>query len=165
MAEALNAAPTMPEHLSVPTSAALATAAENALSVFRHCSTRADALDGGDPDPARQTAARAFRAGRVHAARIHRHLAHALDCAAALEAGPGQAAGPREEALVHQVLNSAALAHNTVVAGWREIAEIREELPPLASQTPPVPPTRRTRPMSAVPAGQSALLPAAGRRR
>ncbi|MFC9331703.1 hypothetical protein [Kitasatospora sp. NPDC057015] len=162
MAEELNAAPTMPEHLSVPTSAALASAAENALTVLRHCSTRADTL-GGDPDPARQTAARAFRAGRAHAARVHRHLAHALDAAVALDTGP--VAEVQADALAYQALNSAALAHNTVVAGWREIAEIREELPPLGEQTPPAPTTRRTRPVSAAPAAQGAPLPVGGRRR
>ncbi|MEV0188445.1 hypothetical protein AB0I39_07925 [Kitasatospora purpeofusca] len=128
VAEALNGADTMPGHPGIPSPAALADGTEHMLTVLRHCSTRAQALQSGPTDPARATAARGLQAGRAHAARTHRHLAHALE-AGPEDNGTGRTPAVREDALGHQVLNSTALAHNALVAGWRQITEIRAELP------------------------------------
>ncbi|MFB8203088.1 hypothetical protein [Kitasatospora purpeofusca] len=169
VAEALNSADTMPGHPGVPTPAALADGAEHMLTVLRHCSTRAQALQAGPTDPARATAARGFQVARAHAARTHRHLAHALDAAVALECGPedngtGRTPDVREDALGYQVLNSTALAHNALVAAWRQITEIRAELPspaPRQASTAAGP----KRPVSAAPAAAAGVVAQTGGRR
>ncbi|MFC9327909.1 hypothetical protein [Kitasatospora sp. NPDC057015] len=61
------------------------------------------------------------------------------------------------------MLTSVARAYNAVVAGWREITAIRDELLSLTPQQPPA--ARRSRPVPAASAGQGAPLPAGGRRR
>ncbi|MFJ1707596.1 hypothetical protein [Kitasatospora sp. NPDC088346] len=169
VAEALNGADTMPGHPGVPSPAALADGAEHMLTVLRHCSTRAQALQAGPADHARTTAVRGFQAGRAHAARVNRHLAHALDAAVALEAGPedngtGRTTDVREDALGYQVLNSAALAHNALVAAWRQITEIRAELPSPAQRQASTT-ARPRRPASAPPAAVAGVVAQTGGRR
>ncbi|MFJ4676882.1 hypothetical protein [Kitasatospora sp. NPDC088783] len=168
LAGKLNKHPSVPAHPTVPTSAALAEAAQNAMTVMRHCAIRLDELGTADTGPARQAAVRGFRAGRLYATLANRHLAEALESATALEvavdAGHSDPkAEERESKLGYQVLDSAAIAYNSLIAGTREIASIREDLPPLG---PPQAAATTRRPRS-VPAAvaQGPALQAEGRRR
>ncbi|MFF2041817.1 hypothetical protein ACFVVX_15420 [Kitasatospora sp. NPDC058170] len=164
VAEALNGANTAPGHPGVPAPGALTDAAEHMLTVLRHCSTRAQALRAGPADPARATAARGFQA-----ARAHRHLAHALDAAVALECGPedqgtGRTPDVREDALGYQVLNSTALAQSALVTGWRQTTETRAELPSPAQRQASTAASPR-RPVSAPPAAVAGVVAQTGGRR
>ncbi|GAA2267169.1 hypothetical protein GCM10010430_60430 [Kitasatospora cystarginea] len=173
IAENLDTAATMPERPTIPTAAAVAGECENALTVLRHCSVRlGDLKTSGQPtDPLGLAAVRAFRAGRAHAATLHRHLAHVLDLAVALEdtALPheGDAEGAeRERRLGYQALCAVTEARNAAVGGAREVLALSDQLPPAA--TPKATTTQRPRAATAVtaaPAAGQLLATAGGRRR
>ncbi|GLW58186.1 hypothetical protein [Kitasatospora phosalacinea] len=166
LATTLNSHPSIAAHPTVPTSAFLAQAAENAMTVMRHCAIRLDELGTAGTDPVRQAAVRGFRAGRQYATQANRHLAEAADSALALEstadADRGDpAAGEREDKLGHEVLDSAAVAYNSLIAGMRAVSLAREDFPPLGT---PQPAARRPRSTLTVAAAQG-LPTDSGRRR
>ncbi|MBV6695556.1 hypothetical protein KV557_00245 [Kitasatospora aureofaciens] len=173
IAENLDTADTMPERPTIPTAAAVTGECENALTVLRHCSTRLrDLTATSQPaDPLGLATIRAFRAGRAHAATLHRHLAHALDLAVTLDdttlPGKGDAEGAeRERRLGYQALCAVAEARNAAVGAAREILALSDQLPPAAP--PRATPPRRPRTATAVtaaPAAGQVLATAAGRRR
>ncbi|MFD7645120.1 hypothetical protein ACFV4P_31210 [Kitasatospora sp. NPDC059795] len=155
----------------MPTSASLAEAAEHVMTVLQHCNIRLGEL-GDAADPARKTAVQGFRAGRRYATLANRHLAEALEAAVALEAdpdtaGPAHSAAERTEQdkLSPRILASAAIAYNSLVAGWREVAEIREGFPPLGAPHPPTATARHARPAPAAAAVQSPVVQTGGRHR
>ncbi|MFD7730484.1 hypothetical protein ACFV6F_08875 [Kitasatospora phosalacinea] len=166
----LNAHPSIPAHPTVPTSESLTRAAERAMTVMRHCTIRLDEL--GSPaaaDPVGRIAVRGFRAGRQYATYANRHLAEAIENAAALEsaadADPGDPqAKEREDNLGYQVLNSAAIAYNSLIAGMRAVATVGEDFPPLGV---PQPAATARRPRSTATVAAAQVLPAdhGGRRR
>ncbi|WP_344551340.1 hypothetical protein [Kitasatospora saccharophila] len=167
LAVKLNKHSSIPAHPGVPTSAALTEAAENAMTVMRHCTIRLDEL-GADADPARRIAARSLREVRHYAALANRHLAEALASAVALEsAADRESSDPddkeREGKLSYQVLNSAAVGYNSLIAALRGITSARDELLAL---DPPQPPAAARRPRSTPATSvQGQELHAGGRRR
>ncbi|QKW20620.1 hypothetical protein HUT16_17460 [Kitasatospora sp. NA04385] len=169
LALTLNSHPSIPAHPTVPTSESLTQAAERAMTVMRHCTIRLDELGSLATDPVGRIAARGFRAGRQYATYANRHLAEAIEGATALEsAADADPSDPQakdgEEKLACQVLNSAAIAYNSLIAGMRAVATAAEDFPRLGVPQPAAV-ARRPRSASTVAAAQGLAVDHGGRRR
>ncbi|KQV20932.1 MULTISPECIES: hypothetical protein [unclassified Kitasatospora] len=162
----------MPERPGLLTSGAAAEECENARTVLRHCTRRISDLTASTTgeDPHRLAAVAAFRVTRVHAAALHRQLAHALHLSVVLEDRPLPAkddteGAERERRLVYQALFAVAEAQNAGIAAAREALALADQLPPVAVPRAPAARRSRTTTVASRPAAGPPLVTASGRRR